>query len=78
MCNWATQIDNTLAGFKQQNIQTVEKVLNALWDTAKVMYKPVMAAAYVNNLLAYQTLLYSETPAHLAALAQFLGNEKFD
>jgi hypothetical protein len=37
------------------------------------MYKPVMAAAYVNNLLAYQTMLFSETPAHLAALQQVFG-----
>ena len=72
-CYLARKLEALVAGFQQQNKASVLKFLGSVHDSAKILYKPLMAVVYVNNQAANNALAKSETSANLVSLAQAFG-----
>ena len=67
----AKRIEAAVNGFKPENKANVLKVLGALDGAVKILYKPLMAVAYVSNLDAAN--VKSESESNLVELLKVLG-----
>ncbi len=74
-CAGAKKLEALVAGFKQQNQATIWKMLGAIGDSIKIIKKPIMAVAYVNNYEAANNLFKTENVENLVAIGKIFGLE---